>query len=47
MSVQSFKDLPLSQEVLRSLKELGFDALFPIQAQAIMPLLQGKDVIGQ
>ena len=47
MSVQSFKDLPLSQEVLRSLKELGVDALFPIQAQAIMPLLQGKDVIGQ
>ncbi len=45
--VQSFKDLPLSSEVLRSLNELGFDALFPIQAQAITPLLQGKDVIGQ
>lgn len=45
--VQSFKDLTLSSEVLRSLNELGFDALFPIQAQAITPLLQGKDVIGQ
>lgn len=47
MQVQSFKDLPLSGEVLKSLNELGFDTLFPIQAQAIMPLLDGKDVIGQ
>jgi ATP-dependent RNA helicase DeaD len=47
MQPQSFKDLPLSLEVLRSLNELGFDALFPIQAQAIAPLLEGKDVIGQ
>ena len=47
MEIQSFKDLPLSMEVLRSIKELGFDSLFPIQAQAIVPLLDGKDVIGQ
>jgi ATP-dependent RNA helicase DeaD len=47
MQVQSFKDLPINPEVLRSVKELGFDALFPIQAQAITPLLEGKDVIGQ
>src|SRR3989304_6171885 len=47
MEMQSFKDLPLSMEVLRSVKELGFESLFPIQAQAIMPLLEGKDVIGQ
>lgn len=47
MQLQSFKDLPLSKEVLKSLNELGFDTLFPIQAQAIMPLLEGKDVIGQ
>ena len=33
--------------VLRSVEELGFENLFPIQAQAIMPLLEGKDVIGQ
>ena len=44
---QSFKDLPISRDVLKSLNEIGFDALFPIQAQAIMPLLDGKDVIGQ
>jgi ATP-dependent RNA helicase DeaD len=47
MEIQSFKDLPLSTEVLRSIEELGFENLFPIQAQAITPLLEGKDVIGQ
>ena len=47
MQIQSFKDLPLSGEVLKSIEELGFDSLFPIQAQAIIPLLEGKDVIGQ
>ena len=47
MEIQSFKDLPLSMEVSRSIEELGFENLFPIQAQAIMPLLEGRDVIGQ
>ncbi len=47
MEMQSFKDLPLSTEVLKGIEELGFDNLFPIQAQAITPLLEGKDVIGQ
>ena len=46
-NVQCFKDLPLSEQVQRSVKELGFAELFPIQAQAITPLLEGKDVIGQ
>jgi ATP-dependent RNA helicase DeaD len=47
MQIQNFKDLPLSMEVLKSVEELGFHNLFPIQAQAITPLLEGKDVIGQ
>jgi ATP-dependent RNA helicase DeaD len=47
MQIQSFRDLPLSEELLKSVKELGFESLFPIQAQAIIPLLEGKDVIGQ
>ena len=47
MQIQSFKDLPLTVELLRSIEELGFESLFPIQAQAIIPLLEGKDVIGQ
>jgi len=45
--VQRFEDLPLSPEILRGIKELEFQELFPIQAQAIIPLLQGRDVIGQ
>jgi len=45
--MQSFKDLPLSGEVLKGIEDLGFENLFPIQAQAIMPLLEGRDVIGQ
>ena len=47
MEVEVFRDLPLSKEVLSGIDELGFESLFPIQAQAIMPLLKGKDVIGQ
>jgi ATP-dependent RNA helicase DeaD len=45
--LQHFEDLPLSPEILRGIKKLEFNELFPIQAQAILPLLQGKDVIGQ
>ena len=47
METQSFRDLPLSVEVLKGIEELGYEELFPIQAQAIRPLLDGKDVIGQ
>jgi ATP-dependent RNA helicase DeaD len=47
LEMQSFKDLPLTREVLKGIEDLGFENLFPIQAQAIMPLLEGKDVIGQ
>jgi ATP-dependent RNA helicase DeaD len=47
LEMQSFRDLPLSMEVLKSVEDLGFESLFPIQAQAIIPLLEGKDVIGQ
>ncbi|MEM2816627.1 MAG: DEAD/DEAH box helicase [Candidatus Bathyarchaeia archaeon] len=45
--IKYFKDLPLSSTVLDGIEELGFTDLFPIQAQAIIPLLEGKDVIGQ
>ena len=47
MIIQKFEDLPLTFEVMKGIKELGFTDLFPIQAQAIIPLLKGKDVIGQ
>jgi len=45
--LQHFEDLPLSPEILRGIREMEFEELFPIQAQAIIPLLRGKDVIGQ
>ena len=47
MQIQCFEDLPLSKEILNGIEDLGFNNLFPIQAQAIVPLLEGKDVIGQ
>ncbi|UCD96574.1 MAG: DEAD/DEAH box helicase [Candidatus Bathyarchaeota archaeon] len=47
MQIERFEDLPLSQEVMDGIEELGFRDLFPIQAQAIIPLLKGRDVIGQ
>jgi len=47
MQIQYFKDLPLNPEVMRGIEELGFSGLFPIQAQAIIPLIEGRDVIGQ
>jgi len=47
MQMKYFEDLPLTPEVMKGIKELGFTELFPIQAQAIVPLLERKDVIGQ
>jgi ATP-dependent RNA helicase DeaD len=45
--MQSFEELPIKGEIVRSLRELGFEEMFPIQAAAIGPLLEGRDVIGQ
>ena len=47
MQVQNFNDLPLSRDVLKGIKALGFKTPSPIQAESIMPLLEGRDVIGQ
>jgi ATP-dependent RNA helicase DeaD len=47
MQIRNFEDLPLTPEVMKGIEELGFTELLPIQAQAILPLLEGKDVIGQ
>ena len=47
MQIQNFNDLPLSRDVLKGIKALGFKTPSPIQAESIMPLLEGRDVIGQ
>ena len=43
----SFADLGLSAELLEAIHDVGYEAPSPIQEQAIPPLLEGKDVIGQ
>ncbi len=42
-----FSSLPISQEVLRALTDMGFEEPTPIQAQTIPHILEGKDLIGQ
>src|SRR5438270_12231298 len=45
--MSSFADLGLSPDLLEALQDVGYDAPVPIQEQAIPPLLEGLDVIGQ
>ncbi|HEU6447527.1 MAG TPA: DEAD/DEAH box helicase [Verrucomicrobiae bacterium] len=42
-----FTELGLSEDLLRAIDKLGFEQASPIQAAAIPPLLQGKDIVGQ
>ncbi len=43
----SFTDLGLAPNILQAVKDVGYDAPSAIQEQAIPPLLEGLDVIGQ
>src|SRR5271170_3115523 len=43
----TFADLGLSQSTLHALSDVGYESPSPIQEQAIPPLLEGRDVIGQ
>lgn len=42
-----FQKLPLASELLTTLADLGFTQMTPIQAQALPPILAGKDVLAQ
>jgi ATP-dependent RNA helicase DeaD len=44
---KTFAELGLTERTLKALREVGYEAPSPIQEQAIPPLLQGRDVIGQ
>jgi ATP-dependent RNA helicase DeaD len=44
---RTFADLNLSDEILQAVTEMGFTHPSPIQAEAIPPILAGRDVIGQ
>src|SRR5688572_17637636 len=45
--VTTFADLGLSESTLEALSHLGYTSPTPIQEQAIPPLLEGRDVVGQ
>jgi ATP-dependent RNA helicase DeaD len=45
--VSTFAELGLSPRILEALHDVGYEVPSPIQEQAIPPLLEGKDVIGQ
>lgn len=42
-----YEDSNIDERILRAVKEIGFEIMTPIQAQAIPVLLSGRDVIGQ
>lgn len=42
-----FSSLELHPDLLRNLESLGFEAMTPIQAQSLPPILAGQDVIAQ
>ncbi|WP_345264465.1 DEAD/DEAH box helicase [Nibrella viscosa] len=43
----TFADLNISEDILRAVTDMGFVSPSPIQAEAIPPILEGRDVIGQ
>ncbi len=47
MTQKSFSELGLSPEVLKAVERMGFEQASPIQAEAIPPIIEGRDVIGQ
>nr|MBA2323146.1 DEAD/DEAH box helicase [Pseudonocardiales bacterium] len=46
-AVTAFTDFPLDPALLGAVAELGYDRPSPIQAEAITPLLEGQDLLGQ
>ena len=47
METVRFDELGLYPQVLRAIKEMGFEETTPIQSQAIPVVMSGADVIGQ
>src|SRR4051812_18386092 len=43
----TFAELGLSESILQALQDVGYESPSPIQEQAIPPLMEGRDVIGQ
>jgi ATP-dependent RNA helicase DeaD len=47
METSTFSQLPISPEILSAINDMGFATPSPIQAQAIPPVIEGRDVVGQ
>ena len=47
METVRFDELDLYPQVLRAIKEMGFEEATPIQSQAIPVVMSGVDVIGR
>ena len=47
MNTKLFSELGISPELLKAIDKLGFEKAAPIQAEAIPPILAGRDVVGQ
>lgn len=45
--VPAFDELGLADSLITALREVGYEQPSPIQAEAIPPLLKGKDLLGQ
>ncbi|WP_076538601.1 DEAD/DEAH box helicase [Shewanella sp. UCD-KL21] len=44
---RTFRELGLSENLLRALDDLGYEKPTPIQSASIDPLMEGKDILGQ
>ncbi|WP_299491463.1 DEAD/DEAH box helicase [uncultured Shewanella sp.] len=44
---KTFRELGLTEPLLRALDELGYEKPTPIQSESIYPLMEGKDILGQ
>ena len=47
MTDTAFSSLPLTNEVLANIQSLEYEQMTPIQAQAIPPILEGRDILAQ
>lgn len=46
MTIDSFENLPLAEPILRALRDENYLTPTPIQAQAIPPQMEGRDIMG-
>lgn len=47
METMRFEEVKLSKDIQKAIMDMGFEEMTPIQAKAIPPIMEGKDIIGQ